>query len=90
MEETITTSPAGELISYDWKKWLTNTTTFLQPVALLYLGFVSNNLQDGFDWFDFIPNAFLAGSVTLYIVNCLTDLLNKFKGEGKYIDGHTV
>lgn len=80
-------SPANGLIKQDWVKWRSNTLRFFLPVLTIYLGYVSQNLNDGFSWMDFIPNTFVAGTMSLYIVNTLQDLITKYSNEDKYADG---
>jgi hypothetical protein len=84
-KKNVTTVPAGQIGSLGWKKWGLNLLSFLNPVLSLYLGFVSTNLGDGLHSMDFVPNAFILGTMTLYLVNALQDLINKFKGNNQYV-----
>lgn len=86
-EMKVTVSPANALIGQDWRKWLSNTLRFFLPVLTIYLGYVSQNLGDGFHPTDFIPNPFVAGTMSLYVVNTLQDLITKYVNEDKYTNG---
>lgn len=62
----------------DLKKWGRNTLVFLAPVAVIYLGSVSNAIGDqGFQWSDFQINAVVGGAMTLYVINVLLDVFRK-------------
>jgi hypothetical protein len=66
------------LTNLNTTKWIKNTLLFLRPVILIYLGYVSTNLGiDGFEPLDLLPNAFVLGGMVLYLVNVLTDFLQK-------------
>jgi hypothetical protein len=62
----------------DIARILHNAYVFLAPLALVYLVFVSGNLQDGFALSDLYPNQEVLGAIVLYIVNFLTDFTRKF------------
>jgi hypothetical protein len=51
------------------QKWFKVAVIFLAPVFIIYFGFVVSNIQDGFDWKDFIPNKIVEGAVVAYILN---------------------
>lgn len=72
-------SPKGKLNYEDVQRWLQNAKTFLAPLALIYLPFVSANLSDGLNASDFRPNELVLGAMTLYVLNTLTDLFRKWK-----------
>ncbi len=81
---TAKVSPAGTVNKEDLKKWVRNLLIFLIPLGILYLGQLNNGLQDGI----LLPNEFLPtpttiGGMELYIINGLTDLLNKFRDGSK-------
>lgn len=64
--------PATEL-----QKWLKVAVIFLAPVFIIYLGFTAGNLQDGFDWSDFIPNKVVEGAMVAYVLNEILAYLRK-------------
>ena len=70
-------SPRFSLNPEDIDRWLQNCKVFLAPLALIYLAFVSANLSNGFAWNDLVPNEIVMGSLVLYAVNTLPDLLRK-------------
>jgi hypothetical protein len=86
----VTTSPAGSLSDKDWARWFFNLVRFFMPVLSIYLGFISSNLGDGFSWGDFIPDPFVAGTMSLYVINTLQDLITKYTSEKKYVNGDKV
>lgn len=62
------------------EKWYHNLLMFLRPVAVLYITAVIGliGLNNGVVKIEyFIPNAFMWGGMTLYILNGLLDYLNK-------------
>jgi hypothetical protein len=65
----------------DVSKWLKNTLIFIAPVALIYLGSVSLQLEDGLQATDFAINSAVAGAMTLYVVNVLLDFFRKLTAE---------
>lgn len=69
-----------ELTRTDQKKVWTNIFIFIAPVLLIYLGYVQTGIGDGFAWADFVPNAFVAGSITTYLISTLIDIIRKFIG----------
>ncbi len=89
-KEEVYTSKPGEMGRLAWSRWFLNTLRFLLPVLSIYLGFVSTNLADGFSSFDFIPNNFVFGTMSLYVVNTIQDFITKYSTENKYITGKEV
>ncbi len=71
-------SPKWQLNWIDWQKWVSNLAMFLLPVAVIYLGSVSVNLQSGFSWSAFGLSLPVQGAAALYVVNALLDLFRKF------------
>lgn len=65
------------------KKWYHNLLMFLRPVAVLYITAVIGliGLNNGVVKVEyFIPNAFVLGGITLYVLNGALDYLNKLNG----------
>lgn len=65
----------------DIAKWLQNSLIFLAPIALIYLAFVSDNLNDGLNAADFIPNNAILSMMVLYLVNVCVDFFRKLIGK---------
>jgi len=64
----------------DFKNVLHNALVFLAPLALLYIGFVMNNINaSGFALADFVPSNLVIGAGALYVLNVLQDFFLKFK-----------
>lgn len=53
----------------DFNKWFKIAVLFSAPVLIIYVGFVLNNIQDGFEWSDFAPNQVVIGACVAYILN---------------------
>ena len=71
-------SPKWKLSWTDIDNWTKNTIIFFSPVAVIYLGFVITNINlDGPSVSDFVPNAVVAGSMMLYVLNTALDLFRK-------------
>jgi hypothetical protein len=66
----------------DVESWFKTALVFLAPVALIYTSFVQQNMVDGFEWEDFVPNLFVQGSMVGYVLAEITALIKKFV-EGK-------
>lgn len=78
------TSEKWRLDWADMEKWTKNTMLFLVPVLVLYLGSVVANINlDGFSWSDFALNDVIVGSMVLYVLNTILDLLRKFTAAPK-------
>ena len=64
-------------------KWYKNTVVFLAPLGVIYLvsviGVFTAN-EGAFTFEAFVPNAFVVGAMTLYVLNSLLDYLRKIKG----------
>ena len=63
-------------------KWLHNALVFLSPVGVIYLVAVVGvfTANDGAFTFEaFIPNTFVVGAMTLYVLNSVLDYLRKLK-----------
>lgn len=61
-------------------KWVHNLLVFLKPVAVLYIVAVIAVIGANggvVKLTDFLPNAFMLGGATLYILNGALDYLNK-------------
>ncbi len=75
------TSKQYTLNSRDWKAALKRGLLFLAPLALIYINQVTGAIQQSghsITLFDFIPSAFTWGAVSLYVLNRITDLINRF------------
>ena len=71
--------PSQELLA----KWSLNARVFLAPVALIYLPFVTSNIEkDGFQLSDFTPNQIVIGAIVLYVMNLLLDWFKKVAKSG--------
>lgn len=74
-------SEINTLDKRDYKQALRRGLLFLAPLALLYITQVTGAIQqDGHTIMlkDFIPSSFTYGAVMLYVLNRLTDLINRF------------
>jgi hypothetical protein len=71
------------LTNINTEKWVKNTLLFLRPVLLIYFGFIATNLDDGFGLMDFVPNEFILGGMSLYLINVTTDYLQKLDKEAE-------
>ena len=66
--------PSEELLA----KWGVNAKVFLAPLALIYLPFVTANIQlDGIQLSDFQPNQVVIGAMVLYVMNIILDWFKK-------------
>ena len=66
--------PSQELLA----KWSLNARVFLAPLALIYLPFVTANIQlDGIQLSDFQPNQVVIGAMVLYVMNIILDWFKK-------------
>ena len=70
-------SPKWKVNPEDLQRWGKNALLFISPVAVIYFAFVGNNLQDGLNWNDFIPNATVQGAIILYLINTGLDFFRK-------------
>lgn len=62
----------------DLDKWLINGLVFIAPVMVIYILFVIANINtEGIQWSDFVPNNFVIGSMTLYVLNIALDFFKK-------------
>lgn len=69
----------------DIKKWLENQVLFLAPVAIIYIGFVIGNVQDGgFQVNDFALTNSIITAMVLYALSATLDLLKKFVQTKRY------
>lgn len=62
------------------EKWLKNLIIFLSPVGIIYLIAVVDLIQANNGAVraeDFIPNEFVVGGMTLYLLNSVLDYLRK-------------
>ena len=74
-----------QLRSEDWKRAFHNSLIFLLPLLAIYIAFVTNNIRtDGFAWSDFIPDLIVIGSLILYVLNVMMDLIKKFLTQNIY------
>jgi len=65
----------------DWKNILRGGVIFVAPVILIYFAQVTGALSvegHAFSVRDFIPSTFTQGSMVLFVLNRLTDILRKF------------
>ena len=76
MEELKDIKPT--LKALDWGKWRMNALIFSAPMALIYLFATQNNIADGFEWADFVPNMFTLGSIASYLISTAIDFFKKF------------
>lgn len=67
----------------DLDSWLRVAVLFLAPVLVIYIGFVLGNMDDGFQWSDFVPNLFVQGAIVAYILNEALAYLKKLKENKK-------
>jgi len=68
--------------SVDTKAFLNKALVQTAPVLLIYVGFVIEQIADGFQWSDFIPNMVVQGTIVLYILNRAYDALQRlYKGK---------
>lgn len=78
-------SPKFDLIKQDIKSLAKVALLFLVPVAIIYVGYVSGNIEStGFSWDDFFPNLFIQGVIVSYILAEVLALLKKFVESNKY------
>ena len=71
-------SPRLRLNIEDMKKWMNNTLLFISPIAVIYLVFVTANVNEGgLSWSDFIPNNFVLGTMASYVLAVLLDFFKK-------------
>jgi hypothetical protein len=62
----------------DIQKWMSNSLLFIAPVAVIYLGFVAMNINNGgFAWSDFVPDNIIIGTMVLYVINIAIDFFKK-------------
>ena len=81
---TAKVSAVGTVNNEDLKKWVRNLGIFLIPLGLLYLAQLQGGFQDGILLpKEFLPTPTTIGGMELYIINGLTDLLNKFRDGSK-------
>ena len=64
-------------------KWYRNTLVFLAPLGIIYLvaviGVFTAN-EGAFTFEAFIPNSFVIGAMSLYVLNSALDYLRKVRG----------
>lgn len=73
-------SPANRLNLADVKKWMRNTFVFLAPLGAIYcVSVISAIKTDGFAWSDFALTTRVLGAISLYALNVLYDLFNKYR-----------
>jgi len=71
-----------KLTKVNQNKWYHNTLVFLAPVGVIYLVAVVGafTANDGaFTVEAFVPNSFVVGAMSLYILNAALDYLRKIK-----------
>lgn len=73
----------------DWKKIGHNALVFLAPLAILYLGFVTSGLQNGFSFEAFIPSNAIIGACALYILNVVMDFFRKYMSYSESLDSNS-
>jgi hypothetical protein len=64
----------------DFESWSKVAILFLAPVLLIYITYVINNMNDGFNWSDFVPNLFVQGAMVAYFLNEAMAYLKKLLG----------
>lgn len=70
------------LNSNDIGSWAKTAGLFLAPLLLIYIAFVEQGLDNGFQVSDLVPNQFVLGSIVSYALAEVTALVKKFV-EGK-------
>lgn len=63
----------------EFKQWAKYCLFFLVPVVILYIGYVINNMSDGFEWSDFVPNLLVQGAMVSYVLNEVLAYLKRLK-----------
>lgn len=74
-------SQAYTLSGVDFQKWTRNLLIFLAPVALIYLAFVAAAIaaaNGAFSFAELVPNQIVIGSMVLYVINGIVDIVRKF------------
>lgn len=64
--------------SEDTENFTKKTLVQILPVALIYIGFVITQINDGFAWNDFVPTLFVQGTMVLYILNRVYDAIQRY------------
>lgn len=69
----------ARLTKVDWNKWRRNSALFLAPLGVIYVAFVTTNVNtEGIAWSDFVPNNAVLTALALYVLNTIMDFLRKF------------
>lgn len=63
--------------SVDTQNFLKKALIQTVPVILIYIGFVIEQMNDGFAWSDFVPNLVVQGTIVLYVLNRVYDALQR-------------
>lgn len=67
----------------DWIKIQNNFFLFISPILMIYLGSISNLLDDAthpFTWNDLIPNQILLGMMVKQLIDTTIDVVRKWSG----------
>lgn len=83
-------SGKNELVKLDVMQWGKNLRKFIAPLGVIYvtsvIGIVSQEAHN-ISIQDLIPSTFVMGAMSLYILNSLLDLFNKWSQEIRYTNG---
>ena len=63
--------------SVDTQAFIKKALIQTAPVILIYLGFVIEQIENGFAWSDFVPNLVVQGTIILYVTNRVYDALQR-------------
>lgn len=64
----------------DWRVWARTAYVFLIPIGILYTTSIVGSIQEPGHLLvlsDFVPNQFVMGGITLYVLNRIQDILRK-------------
>ncbi len=70
-----------QLDSIDWLKIQNNFFLFVSPILMIYLGSMSNLLNDPshpFTWSELIPNQLLVGMMVKQLIDTTLDIIRKW------------
>ena len=83
-------SGKNELVKLDYLQWWFNLRKFVAPVAVIYLTSIVGVVQQEnhvISRMDLIPTNFVLGAMSLYLLNGLIDLFNKWSQKITYKEG---
>lgn len=88
---TVVISPKNTLIAQDYRGWLKKATLFLAPLVTMYLApiIAAINTAVASGTFVpslalFVPSPLVIGAIILYVLNQITDLINRYIGVVRY------